>query len=175
MNTNLNTDPNHDDAYQGPYQSPYQAPGDAPRQRGSLAALYTSIGAAGLAAVGLVTALIVGLGGSAPANAGSSPDHQQTHSDVHPAVVPTPTPTPTPAPVPAVAPSPTIRLLQSQLAQLNYYQGPINGLDNTQVHQAISYLQRDADLPQTGQLTQATQSALSRMLVQGNNQMSGNR
>ena len=43
------------------------------------------------------------------------------------------------------------------------------------MHQAISYLQRDADLPMTGQLTPATQSALSRLLISGNNQMSGNR
>ncbi len=167
MNTNLNTDPNRDN----PYQSPYQAT----RQRGSRAAIYTSIGAAGLAAAGLVTALVLGLGGSSTANASSVPDHQQTHSDVRPAVVPTPTPTPTPTPAPAVAPSPTIRLLQTQLAQLNYYQGPINGFDSPAVHQGISYLQRDADLPMTGQLTPATQSALSRLLISGNNQMSGNR
>jgi hypothetical protein len=155
--------------------NPYRTPHQAPRQQGSRAALYTSIGAAGLAAVGLVTALVLGLGGTSTANASSTPDHQQTHSDVRPAVLPTPTPTPTPtpAPAPAVAPSPTIRLLQTQLAQLNYYMGPINGIDSTQVHQAISYLQRDADLPQTGQLTPATQAALSRMLVRGNNQMSG--
>ena len=152
-NTNMNTDPNRDN----PYQAPYQAPSGARRQRGSRAALYTSIGAAGLAAAGLVTALVLGLGGSSTANASSVPDHQQTHSDV-PAVVPThastPTPTPTPmpapTPAPAVAPSPTIRLLQTQLAQLNYYIGPINGIDSPAVHQAITYLQRDADLPQTG-------------------------
>ncbi len=171
MNTNLNTDPNRDN----PYQSPYQAP----RQRGSRAAIYTSIGAAGLAAAGLVTALVLGLGGSSTANASSTPEQQQTHSDVRPAVLPTPTPTPiptpTPTPAPAVAPSPTIRLLQTQLAQLNYYQGPINGFDSPAVHQGISYLQRDADLPMTGQLTPATQSALSRLLISGNNQMSGNR
>jgi hypothetical protein len=166
MNPNLNIDPNRDNPYQAPYQ--------APRQRGSRAALYTSIGAAGLAAVGLVTALVLGLGGSSTASASSTPEHQQTHSDVRPAVLPTPTPTPTPAPAPAVAPSPTIRLLQTQLAQLNYYMGPINGIDSPAVHQGISYLQRDADLPITGQLTPATQSALSRMMIQGNNQMSGN-
>ena len=40
--------------------------------------------------------------------------------------------------------------------------------------QAIRYLQRDAHLPQTGQLNAATEIALNTMLAGGNNQMGGN-
>jgi hypothetical protein len=40
--------------------------------------------------------------------------------------------------------------------------------------QAIMYLQRDAHLPQTGQLNTATENALNSMLANGNNQMGGN-
>jgi hypothetical protein len=147
--------------------------------RGSRAALYTSIGAAGLGAAGLVTALVIGLAGSgASANAGTAPHHRETHSYVAPIVVPVPTPSENGTggatgggSVTPVQPSPTIRLLQQQLGQLNYYEGPINGIDSSAVHQAIEYLQRDAHLPQNGVLTPATQSALSRMLATGNNQM----
>jgi peptidoglycan hydrolase-like protein with peptidoglycan-binding domain len=131
-------------------------------QRGSRAALYTSIGAAGLAAVGLVTALVLGLSssGTTPAS-GTPPDHAVTHSQVQPANTH------------AQEPSSTVSLLQQQLGQLNYYEGPVNGIWNAQVTQAITYLQRDAHLPQTGHLTTATQSALNRMLATGNNQMAG--
>ena len=40
--------------------------------------------------------------------------------------------------------------------------------------QAIMYLQRDAHLPETGQLNDATENALNSMLAGGNNQMGGN-
>jgi hypothetical protein len=40
--------------------------------------------------------------------------------------------------------------------------------------QAITYLQHDAHLPQTGQLNTATENALNSMLVNGNNQMGVN-
>ena len=108
----------------------------------------------------------------------TAPDHSDTHSNVSPAVVPVPVPngssTNGGSSTPSVQPSPTVRLLQQQLAQLNYYEGPINGIDSTQVHQAIEYLQRDAHLPQTGQLNAATQAALTNFLANGNNQMGGN-
>jgi len=45
---------------------------------------------------------------------------------------------------------------------------------NEQTVQAITYLQRDAHLPQTGTMNAATQSALQHMLATGNNQMGGN-
>lgn len=78
------------------------------------------------------------------------------------------------APAPAApAPSAAIKTLQSELAQLNYYEGPITGVMNTQTHAAIGYLQRDAHLPQTGTMNAATQVALAHFLATGNNQMGG--
>jgi peptidoglycan hydrolase-like protein with peptidoglycan-binding domain len=73
-----------------------------------------------------------------------------------------------------VAPSETIIVLQRELGQLNYYEGPVTGTMNEQTVQAITYLQRDAHLPQTGTMNAATQSALQHMLATGNNQMGGN-
>ena len=78
-----------------------------------------------------------------------------------------------PAP-PVVRPSATVKLLQEQLGQLNYYNGPATGYMNHGTVQAIMYLQRDAHLPQTGQLNNATENALNSMLAGGNNQMGGN-
>jgi peptidoglycan hydrolase-like protein with peptidoglycan-binding domain len=71
------------------------------------------------------------------------------------------------------APSAAITTLQQELGQLNYYEGPVTGLMNAQTTQAITYLQRDAGLPQTGKMNAATQAALAKMLVSGNNQMGG--
>jgi peptidoglycan hydrolase-like protein with peptidoglycan-binding domain len=79
-----------------------------------------------------------------------------------------------PPPAPPVRPSATIKLLQEQLGQLNYYNGPTTGYMNHATVQAITYLQRDAHLPQTGQLNTATENALNSMLAGGNNQMGGN-
>ncbi len=166
-------------------QGTYPAP--AGRRDRSRAALYTSIGAAALAIVGIVAALVVGLsGGTAHADHAAAPAPH--HASQDPANVPanTPAPEPTPAPAPAPAPAPTpapvppntppssaIQQVQRQLAQLNYYEGPISGYPNAQYIQAIQYLQRDAQLPQSGQLTPATRQALQYMLVHGNNQMAG--
>ena len=74
-------------------------------------------------------------------------------------------------PAPPVQPSAAIETLQRELAQLNYYEGPITGIMNAQTTQAITYLQRDAGLPQTGQMNAATQVALANFLAHGNNQM----
>ena len=74
-------------------------------------------------------------------------------------------------PAPSAAPSAAVKLLQQQLAQLNYYNGSITGYENAADRDAIGYLQRDAHLPQTGQLNDATRAALNSMLVHGNNQM----
>ena len=127
-----------------------------------------------------MTALVVGLGGSAAqANSGATPCPTTRRAARCRPATPSrrpPAPAPAPAPAPtrsATAPSPTVRLLQQQLGQLNYYEGPVNGVWNPQVTQAITYLQRDARLPQTGHLDAATQSALNRMLATGNNQMAG--
>lgn len=150
---------------------PYQGDCPAPYQRESRAGLYAMVTVAALAVVGVVSALVMGLGTNAHASA--RPDHMQTHGAATPASTPVVAPTQSPKPGPAATASPTIRLLQTQLAQLDYYDGPVNGIDSPAVHQAISYLQRDAGLPQTGFLTTATQHALNRMLAEGNNQMGG--
>ena len=63
--------------------------------------------------------------------------------------------------------------LQKQLGLLNYYEGPVDGLMGPQTTAAITYLQRDAGLPQTGTMNAATQAALQNYLVHGNNQMAG--
>ena len=72
---------------------------------------------------------------------------------------------------PPVKPSAAIQTLQRELGQLNYYEGPVTGIMNTQTTQAITYLQRDAHLPQTGTMNAATQAALANFLAHGNNQM----
>ncbi|WP_220187723.1 peptidoglycan-binding domain-containing protein, partial [Pseudonocardia pini] len=74
---------------------------------------------------------------------------------------------------PPIAPSAAIETLQKELGRLNYYEGPVTGIMNTQTTQAITYLQRDAGLPQTGTMNAATQAALTQMLATGNNQMAG--
>ncbi len=68
-------------------------------------------------------------------------------------------------------PSAAIETLQRELGQLNYYEGPISGTMNNQTIVAITYLQRDAHLPQNGTTNAATQQALVTMLAHGNNQM----
>jgi hypothetical protein len=80
----------------------------------------------------------------------------------HPHVVPTP---------PAQHPSAAVETLQRELGQLNYYEGPVTGYVNPQTTQAITYLQRDAHLPQTGTMDAATRQALAQFLAHGNNQM----
>ena len=69
------------------------------------------------------------------------------------------------------APSAAVETLQRELGQLNYYEGPVNGIMNEQTVQAIKYLQRDAHLPQTGTMSSATQTALANFLKNGNSQM----
>jgi hypothetical protein len=76
-------------------------------------------------------------------------------------------------PVHPVQPSAAVEKLQQELGQLNYYEGPVDGIMGPQTIQAIQYLQRDAHLPQTGQMNAATQAALANFLAHGNNQMGG--
>ena len=124
-----------------------------------------AVGAA-VAGAAVVAGLVFGLGGfgsSTTAN-GATPVVVPTGSATHHHVTP----------VTPVAPSQTIITLQRELGQLNYYEGPITGTMNEQTVQAITYLQRDAHLPQTGTMNAATQSALTHMLATGNNQMGGN-
>jgi hypothetical protein len=70
-------------------------------------------------------------------------------------------------------PSSVVSTLQEELGQLNYYNGSIDGLMGPQTTAAITYLQRDAHLPQTGVMNAATRAALLNDLAHGNNQMAG--
>jgi peptidoglycan hydrolase-like protein with peptidoglycan-binding domain len=74
---------------------------------------------------------------------------------------------------PAVVPSASVKKLQQELGQLNYYEGPVDGIMGAQTTAAIKDLQRQANLPQTGTMNPATQTALDNYLVHGNNQMAG--
>ena len=133
----------------------------------SIATVATSC----LAAAGFAAAVVLGVRGPARASAAPVPAPAASSGQYQPSTVTPPRPQPAPAPV--VVPSAAIRLLQQQLAQLNYYDGPNTGVENANTVQAIQYLQRDAHLPQTGQLNNATRSALNSTLVHGNNQMAG--
>ena len=75
---------------------------------------------------------------------------------------------------PTVTPSASVKKLQQELGQLNYYEGPVDGLMGPQTTAAITDLQRQAGLPQTGTMNAATQKALDNYLAHGNNQMGGN-
>ncbi len=103
-----------------------------------------------------------------------------SHSSQAPATNGTPTSTSVPAqpttpasPAHPVQPSAAVVKLQQELGQLNYYEGQDDGIMGPQTIQAITYLQRDAHLPQTGQMNAATQAALANFLAHGNNQMAG--
>jgi hypothetical protein len=103
-----------------------------------------------------------------------------SHSSQAPATSTTPASTSAPAkpaspvnPAHPVQPSAAVMKLQQELGQLNYYEGADDGIMGPQTIQAIKYLQRDAGLPQTGQMNAATQAALAHFLAHGNNQMGG--
>jgi Putative peptidoglycan binding domain len=133
-----------------------------------------SISAAAIVAIVAVVAF--GLGGHFKSAAAPVPAHIHTVIvPITPTTTPTLTHTVTPAePVtPKPVPSPAVETLQKQLGQLNYYEGPIDGLMGPQTTAAITYLQRDAGLPQTGTMNAATQAALQNYLANGNNQMAG--
>ncbi|MFN8157009.1 MAG: peptidoglycan-binding domain-containing protein [Candidatus Nanopelagicales bacterium] len=72
-----------------------------------------------------------------------------------------------------VEPSNAIKTIQSELAELNFYDGPINGYDTQQTVDAVKNLQRQAGLPQTGHMNTETRDALLRYLAQGDNVMNG--
>jgi peptidoglycan hydrolase-like protein with peptidoglycan-binding domain len=133
----------------------------------------SAIGVLGILGVG--TALLLVFAGPASAHHAATPTPSPTPSSsssssaANHSVTPPP---PSPSNVP-VAPSASVEMLQRDLGQLNYYEGPVNGVMTAQTIQSIKYLQRDAHLPQTGEINQATSQALQRMLTDGNNQMAG--
>ena len=148
-----------------------QAPSPrAPRQQGgpSWSRIWLVVIGTVLAAalVVLAVVLLIGHSSTAPATAGSS---ASTSASANPATPVTPS-----HPVTPVQPSSAVMQLQRELGQLNYYEGPVDGLMGPQTIAAIKDLQRQAGLPQTGQMNAATQAALANYLAHGNNQMGGN-
>jgi len=140
-------------------------PSPAPSTTGRTVLIALGSAVAGAAIVAGLAFGLGAFGSAAPTTSGATtpivvPSSSTTHHHV--------------TPVTPVAPSETIIVLQRELGQLNYYEGPVTGVMNEQTVQAITYLQRDAHLPQTGTMNAATQSALQHMLVTGNNQMGGN-
>lgn len=118
--------------------------------------------AALLAGAGITAGVVLGLGSTAPAAVPAATPSASAH------VVPSGSGTHHVTPA---APSAAVETLQRQLGQLDYYEGPITGTMTSQTTQAITYLQRDAHLPQTGTMNAATQAALANFLAHGNNQM----
>jgi hypothetical protein len=142
----------------------------APRTSRARTAVIAAVGV--LAGAGITAGLVLGLGGGTaqqPVTPASVPASQA--APAAPESVPANHVTPAPKPAPAATPSPAIETLQRELGQLNYYEGPITGTMNNQTVVAITYLQRDAHLPQTGSMDAATQQALVTMLARGNNTM----
>jgi peptidoglycan hydrolase-like protein with peptidoglycan-binding domain len=58
------------------------------------------------------------------------------------------------------APAAAVETVQRELAELNYYHGPINGDMTTSTTAAIGDLQRQAGLSPSGRMNPATESAL---------------
>ncbi|MGD9990929.1 peptidoglycan-binding domain-containing protein [Pseudonocardia sp.] len=143
---------------------------DAATGTPSRARTLVTFSAAGLAVAGIVAGLVMGFSGGTPGTTPAAPQlapisHSTGYVPAHDV---------TPAkPVTPVAPSAAVETLQQELGQLNYYEGPVTGVMNAQTTQAITYLQRDAGLPQTGAMNTATQAALHNFLVDGNNHMGG--
>jgi peptidoglycan hydrolase-like protein with peptidoglycan-binding domain len=71
-----------------------------------------------------------------------------------------------------VHPSDEVKGLQQALTRLAFYDGPIDGLRSSRTREAITGLQREAGLAQTGQMNLATWAALTSMLVEDNDDMS---
>jgi hypothetical protein len=65
----------------------------------------------------------------------------------------------------------SVKKLQQELGQLNYYQGADDGIMGPQTIAAIKDLQHQAGLPQTGAMNAATEKALDNYLAHGNSQM----
>jgi peptidoglycan hydrolase-like protein with peptidoglycan-binding domain len=126
-------------------------------------ATVVAVSAACLAAIaGICAVVILAFGGhTTPAATPAPPAHNVT-----PAANVAPN-------NPNHLPAAQVETIQRELGQLNYYEGPVNGVMTPQTVQAIEYLQRDAKLPQNGYFDQVTYLALQNMLQNGNNQMAG--
>jgi hypothetical protein len=82
-------------------------------------------------------------------------------------------PTTASSPSAAVTSPASVKKLQQELGQLNYYQGADDGIMGPQTIAAVKDVQRQAGLPQTGAMNAATQKALDYYLAHGNDQMAG--
>ncbi|HJY60381.1 MAG TPA: peptidoglycan-binding domain-containing protein [Streptosporangiaceae bacterium] len=152
-------------------QVPHQ---HTPRQQGGRPSWFRICAVViGTAMVAAVVALALALSNShssqVPATTGPSTSTSAPATPSNPANPATPS-----HPVTPVQPSASVMQLQRQLGQLNYYEGPVDGLMGPQTIAAVQDLQRQAGLPQTGQMNAATQAALANYLAHGNNQMGGN-
>ncbi len=169
MSTQFDTQNTHNDDTYG-YGQP-AAGRRAPRQGGNRPSGYriAAIVIGTVIAAALIVLATVGLTRTtststpAPAAATSAP----AASPAQPA-------NPAQPSTPAITPSASVKKLQQELGQLNYYEGPVDGLMGPQTTAAITDLQRQAGLPQTGTMNAATQKALDNYLAHGNNQMGGN-
>ena len=123
-----------------------------------------------VAAAALIVLAISGLTGSSHPAPAPRATASQPASPAQPSA---PAANPAQPTTPAVPPSASVKTLQQQLGQLNYYEGPVDGIMGPQTIAAIKDLQRQAGLPQTGTMTPATQAALARYLAHGKNQMAG--
>jgi Putative peptidoglycan binding domain len=123
-----------------------------------------------VAAAALIVLAISGLTGSSHPAPAPRVTASQPASPAQPSA---PSANPAQPTTPAVPPSAAVKTLQQQLGQLNYYEGPVDGIMGPQTTAAIKDLQRQAGLPQTGTMNPATQAALARYLAHGNNQMAG--
>src|SRR5580704_7346440 len=177
MSTQFDTQNTHnDDTYGYGYGQP-AAGRRAPRQGGNRPSGYriAAIVIGTVIAAALIVLATVGLthttSTSTPAPAAST-----SAPAANPAQPTSPAQTVNPAQptTPAVTPSASVKKLQQELGQLNYYEGPVDGLMGPQTVAAIQDLQRQAGLPQTGTMNAATQKALDNYLAHGNNQMGGN-
>ena len=149
-----------------------------PRRGGPSWYRVAAIAIGAVAAAALIVLAISGLtGGShpAPRATASQPASpaQPSAPAANPAQPSAPAANPAQPTTPAVPPSAAVKTLQQQLGQLNYYEGPVDGIIGPQTTAAVKDLQRQAGLPQTGTMTPATQAALARYLAHGNNQMAG--
>jgi hypothetical protein len=136
----------------------------SPRSTGRVVAVAATCT---IAAIAVVAALVMSIVGVVHASSPATPAAHPASHTVTPAHPATP-------PAHPVVPSATMENLQRELGQLNYYEGPVNGVMTSQTIDAIKYLQRDAKLPQTGELNAQTQTALTAMIAHGNNQMGAN-
>jgi hypothetical protein len=176
MSTQYDTRPASQDNDQYPgHHTGHQAP--RPANQGPSGYRIAAIAIGTIIAAALVALAAVGLTHSstshtpAPAASTSAPaSSAATQAPAAPAANPAQPTTPA---HPAVIPSASVKKLQQELGQLNYYEGPADGIMGAQTTAAIKDLQRLAGIAQTGTMNSATQAALDNYLVHGNNQMAG--